>query len=206
MSTHSPAIRSGSALSAQTDETGSTRANGGWLWLAAAALPIVALLVLGSLIARLALFQRSTLFTPHLTASQLILFLAYAGALVISWLTTRRAVDQLKQAWPRGACLGDIAKAIVLLTIACFSYSVALIPLKGLLGATARTTFDWTFIVAISGCAAWLVVELFRGSDALVALFSGALGSNGELVCGNCESGIATGATFCAGCGARVAH
>lgn len=56
---------------------------GKWTWMGRYVLVIVIALVLGGVIGELTLFQQTTLGTPRLSASMLVKFMGFGGALLL---------------------------------------------------------------------------------------------------------------------------
>ncbi len=175
-----------------------------WAWLAPYVVIIFVLLVLGSLLGDLSLFKRVALGTPKLTASELVKFFAYSGALVMVWLIAQRSTLQLREQGGKTAFLGGIALAVAVLVIVSCGYSVLLIVLRSLMESGARDLYDWLFVLGITACALWLVVMLFRNSDPIIELFKADGPAPSKPVCRECSLRIATTAQFCPACGKAV--
>ena len=68
-----------------------------WAWMSRYILVIVISLVFGGAIGEFALFKQTTLGTPKLSASQLVQFMGYGGALLLLWLFGQRGAIQFRE-------------------------------------------------------------------------------------------------------------
>src|SRR5258708_40327204 len=79
-----------------------------WAWMSRYILVIVIALVLGGVIGELALFRQTTLGTPKLTASALVQFMGYGGALLLLWLLGQKGSTQFRDSRGKAAFLSYI--------------------------------------------------------------------------------------------------
>ncbi len=188
-----------------------------WTWLSRYLLVIVVALVLGSAIGEFSLFKQSTLGTPKLTASMLVKFMGYGGALLLLWLLGRQAADQLRASGGRTAFMSHIIVPLVTLLVIAGAYTVLLTILRPFLGAGPRNIYNWIFILGITISAIWLAVAVFHHSEPLVELFKGnasdpPVADKGRTTvadapavatrsCRSCGAALVANANFCQVCG-----
>jgi hypothetical protein len=111
-------------------------------------LVIVISLVLGGVIGELALFNQTTLGTPKLTASALVQFMGYGGALLL-WLLGQRAADRFRTERGKAAFLSFIIVPLVTLIVVAGAYTVLLTVLRPFLDAGLRNTYNWVLVLGI---------------------------------------------------------
>ncbi len=175
-----------------------------WAWMSRYVLVIVIALVLGGLIGQLALFKQTTLGTPKLTASALVQFMGYGGALLLLWLLAQRAGNRFREGGGNAAFLSFIIVPLVTLIVVAGAYSVLLTVLRPFLEAGLRNAYNWVFVLGITASALWLAVALFQHSEPLVDLFrpEGADRSESDAdPCRSCGASLVPAANFCHVCG-----
>lgn len=145
--------------------------NRDWAWMSRYVLVIVISLVLGGVIGELALFKQTTLGTPKLTASALVQFMGYGGALLLLWLLGQRAAKRFRDGRGKAAFLSFIIVPLVTLIVVAGAYTVLLAVFRPFLDAGLRNIYNWVFILGITASALWLAVALFHHSEPLVDLF-----------------------------------
>jgi len=179
-----------------------------WTWISRYILVIVISLVLGGLIGEFSLFKQTTLGTPKLTASALVQFLGYGGALVLLWLLGRKAAAQFRAAEGKWVFVSYILVPLVTLVVVAGAYSVLLAVLRPFLDAAPRNIYNWIFVLGITLSALWLAVALFHHSEPLLDLFRSEGSGLPEIEtakCRSCGAPLAPAANFCHVCGtARI--
>ncbi len=188
-----------------------------WTWLSRYLLVIVVALVLGSAIGEFSLFKQSTLGTPKLTASMLVKFMGYGGALLLLWLLGRKAADQFRVSGGKTAFMSYVIMPLVTLLVIAGAYTVLLTILRPFLSAGPRNIYNWIFILGITISAIWLAVAVFHHSEPLVDLFKGNASepphadksrtyvAESQTVatrnCHSCGAALVANANFCQVCG-----
>ena len=179
-----------------------------WAWMSRYILVIVISLVLGGAIGEFALFKQTTLGTPKLTASQLVQFMGYGGALLLLWLMGQKAASQFRSGRGKSAFLSFIVVPLVTLIVVAGSYSVLLTILRPFLDAGPRNIYNWIFVLGITISALWLAVALFHHSEPLVDLFRAGRADEWDTEgkkCSSCGAQLDPGANFCHVCGTASA-
>ena len=175
-----------------------------WAWISRYVLVIVISLVLGGAIGEFSLFKQTALGTPKLTASALVQFMGYGGALLLLWLLGQRSANQFRQGGGKAAFLSFIIVPLVTLIVMAGAYSVLLTMLRPFLDASLRNIYNWVFVLGITASALWLAIALFHHSEPLVDLFrsEGSGRMDGEVhKCPACEAALVPGAKYCHVCG-----
>lgn len=175
-----------------------------WTWTGRYVVAIVTALVLGGIIGEMTLFKQATLGTPKLTASSLVKFLGYGGALALLWLLGRQAAQQVQRAGGKTGFVGMILVPLLNLIIVSSAYSVLLVILKPFLDPGLQNIYNWLFVLAITVSALWLVVALFHHSESLMELFKSGIAREphqADAKCRTCGTTLAAGAKFCQACG-----
>jgi len=175
-----------------------------WAWMSRYVLVIVIALVLGGVIGELTLFRQTTLGTPRLTASALVQFMGYGGALLLLWLLGQKAANQFREGRGKAAFLSFIIVPLVTLIVVAGAYTVLLTILRPFLDAGLKNIYNWVFVLGITVSALWLAVALFHHSEPLVDLFrsEGDDPAGPEVAkCRSCGAPLPAGANFCHVCG-----
>lgn len=176
-----------------------------WTWISRYVLVIVISLVLGGVIGEFSLFKQTTLGTPKLTASALVQFLGYGGALLLLWVLGKKAVGQCRSAGGKAAFVSYLVLPLVTLIVMAGAYSVLLAVLRPFLDAGSRNIYNWVFVLGITLSALWLAIALFHHSEPLVELFRQEgvdLPDVDARKCSSCGASLSRGANFCQVCGA----
>ena len=175
-----------------------------WTWISRYVLVIVIALVLGGVLGELALFKQATLGTPKLTASALVQFMGYGGALLLLWLFGQRAAIQFREGGGKAGFVSFIVVPLVTLIVVAGAYTVLLTILRPFLDAGPRNIYNWVFVLGLTVSALWLAVALFHHSEPLVDLFRSERADQPEpdaKKCPSCGAPLAAGANFCHVCG-----
>ena|SRR5258708_25010240 len=179
-----------------------------WAWMSRYILVIVIALVLGGVIGELALFRQTTLGTPKLTASALVQFMGYGGALLLLWLLGQKGSTQFRDSRGKAAFLSYIIVPLVTLIVVAGAYTVLLTILRPFLDAGLRNTYNWVFVLGITASALWLAIALFHHSEPLVDLFRSEGAdppASDAKKCRSCGAPLLPAANFCHVCGTASA-
>src|SRR5512146_1133387 len=185
--------------------TGNTQLGMNWNWVGRYVAVIVLALVLGAAIGGMPLFAKTFLVSGKLSAAQVVRFLGYGAALVVFWILGQRATMVLRQQGGRWTALQSLILPIVTLIVVSALYSVILLVLGPLLAGVLQKIYDWLFVLAIIGCAVWLIMAVLGQADALTdALTGSARDAKQPAVCGSCGASNAAGTAYCAQCGKEL--
>lgn len=135
-----------------------------WVWLVRYAVVILIALVLGTALGATDLFSKTHLLNKGLSASHLVRFVAYAGALAVMWMAAYRSTALIRDMGQRWRLLDVILLPLATLIVVASGHAVLLLVLNAMLDRPLRLIYDWTFILGIVGSAAWLLVALFNES------------------------------------------
>ena len=182
--------------------------NRNWAWISRYVLVIVISLVLGGVMGEFSLFKQATLGTPKLTASGLVQFMGYGGALLLLWLLGQKAAGQFKAAGGKTSFLSYIIVPLLTPVVVAGAYTVLLSILRPFLAGGIRNTHNWIVVLGITASALWLAVSLFHHSEPLVDLFRSEKPDEPAVnlpKCRSCGGPLAPAANFCHVCGTTAA-
>jgi hypothetical protein len=131
-------------------------------------LVIVVTLVLGAALGELAFFQKTGISALKLTAANLVRFLGYGSALLLLWLLSQRAAQELDKQGGWRLQAGRFVLPLATVVIVPATHPVLLLLLSGLLGAELRKIYDWLFILGTLAAAIWLVLSLYQHLEPLL--------------------------------------
>lgn len=131
-------------------------------------LVIVVTLVLGSALGELAFFQKTSIAALKLTAASLVRFLGYGSALLLLWLLSQRAAQELDKQGGWQLQAGRFVLPLATVIIVPATHPVLLLLLGGLLGPELRKIYDWLFILGTLAAAIWLVLSLYQHLEPLL--------------------------------------
>jgi len=131
-------------------------------------LVIVVTLVLGAALGELAFFQKTSIGALKLTAANLVRFLGYGSALLLLWLLSQRAAQELGKQGGWRLQAGRFVLPLATVVIVPATHPVLLLLLGGLLGPELRKIYDWLFILGTLAAAIWLVLSLYQHLEPLL--------------------------------------
>ncbi len=179
-----------------------------WSWAGRFVAVIVVSLILAVAIGNMALFEKTFVIPGKLSASHLVRFLGYCTALGALWMLGRRATMVLQQHGGRWTFMQHLILPVVSLIVVSSSNSVALLIMKPMMNASLNNIYNWVFIVAILGCAAWVVMAVLGQSASLTSSFTSVterMDASGKIkkciVCGTCND---ASAKFCRECAKKL--
>lgn len=179
-----------------------TQTNAGWDWAGRYVAVIVVALALGSVIGSMDLFAKTAVVSGKLTAAHLVRFLGYGAALAALWMLGQRSTIALQRHGGRWSFVQHLILPLVTLIVVSAAYSVLQLILKSLLDATLLNIYNWVLIVAILGCAIWLVMAVLGQSSSLTQAFTERMGASGKSKgCASCSANNESTAKFCQQCG-----
>lgn len=144
-----------------------------WILIGRYVAVIVTCLLLGLTLGSMELFQKTAIVSGKLSASDLVRFLGYGGALVVFWLTMQRLTILLSQLGGRWNALTQVVLPLGTLIVISAAYSVLLIVLGPIMNSAVKTAYNWIFIIATVGTAVWLIVAMFNQSSSLTEVIIG---------------------------------
>jgi len=167
-------------------------------------------LLLGAILGSLPLFKEAVLGNTKLTASHVVQFMGYGGALLVFWLLGRRAAMELPEDGNGLSFLRHVITPLTTLIVLSAGYQVLLLLAGPFLEKTGKTIYNWIFVIGIVAAALCLTLAWFRHSapvmESLQAL--GRVGQSGKpqssLPCPKCHSPVPRGMKFCGHCGTSM--
>jgi hypothetical protein len=125
-------------------------------------------LLLATLLGSIPLFRQTSLAGTGLKAAHLVQFVGYGGALLLCWLLGRRIAvkSPFTGAWM--PCLRELAMPVTALIVSAGAYPVALLILKPFFNSTAKSLYNWIFVLGMTGVAIWLTAAWFLKAAPLV--------------------------------------
>jgi hypothetical protein len=151
------------------------------------------------------LFSRTFVIEGKLSAAHLVRFLGYTTSLAALWMLGRRGTMHLQQHGGSWSFMQHLILPVVTLVVVASTNSVALLVLKPMMNQSLNNIYNWVFIVAILGCAAWVVMAVLGQTASLTEAFTSAAGrmhAGGKIkVCAACATANEATAKFCKQCG-----
>lgn len=173
-----------------------------WILIGRYIAVIVASLLLGLALSSMELFENTAVASNKLSASDIVRFLGYGGALVVFWLMVQRLTMILAQQGGRWGTLQHVLLPLGTLIVVSAAYSVLLPVLAPLMSANMKQFYNWVFILATIAAAVWLIVAMFNQSSSVTEMLIGHLKDKGNArPCGQCNTANPPSAQFCAQCG-----
>jgi transcriptional regulator with XRE-family HTH domain len=139
-----------------------------WMWLVQYGITVLLLLMLGSTASTIPLFKDTALAGTQLTASNLVAFIGYGGALLMVWLMGRKAVVQLIRNGSGLAFLRPLGAPFNALFGVSASYKLLLTLVGPSLGKGDRLAYNWIFVSLILAATLWLIRTWFLKSAPLL--------------------------------------
>ena len=173
-----------------------------WILIGRYVAVMIASLLLGLVLGNMDLFEKTAVVHHRLSASQLVRFLGYGGALVVFWLMVQRLTMILAQHGGRWRTLQHMLLPLGTLIVVSAAYSVLLPVLVPLMSVGMRHFYNWTFIIATIGAAAWLIVAMFNQSSSVTEMLIGHLSDRASTQkCDACGATNPPTAKYCQQCG-----
>jgi len=166
-------------------------------------------LILAAAIGSMDLFAKTYVINGKLSAAHLVRFLGYSTALGALWMLGKRATIALQQYGGRWSFMQHLILPVVTLIVVASTNSVALLVLKPMMNASMNNIYNWVFIAAILGCAAWVVMAVLGQSASLTEVLTSEARRIGvppkEKVCAACGASNDSTAKFCKQCAKELA-
>ncbi len=179
-----------------------------WNWVGRFVAVIVVSLILAAAIGSMDLFEKTFVIPGKFSAAHLVRFLGYSTALGALWMLGRRATMALQQRGGRWTFMQHLILPVVSLIVVSSSNSVALLVMKPMMNASLNNIYNWVFIVAILGCAAWVVMAVLGQSASLTKAFTSVterMDASGKIkMCTACGSSNDVSAKFCRECATKL--
>lgn len=174
---------------------------------------IAVVLIIAAVLSNMSLFK-TTAGPGKLTAANIVKFMAFTAALAVLFIAAQRAALQLRREPAKARLLGELLVPLATFTVVASAHGVLLLVLKPFLNGDWRGVYNWLFVVACLGAAAWLVLSVLGPSGPLQRLTAtthpgeaagpsdSQPGVSGRL----CECGASVGVTakYCVKCGMSV--
>ena len=177
-----------------------------WVWAVQHGVTIVVTLLLGAVLGNLQFFQKASLGSSKLTASSLVQFLAYGGALLLLWLAARRAEQQISESGTGLSFLRHTVVPFATLIVTSVGYQVVLLVVGPFLGKEGSQIYQWVFVIGITAVAGWLGLACYQNAGNLASVFAGTPSGIRSAPCPQCGAAVSAGAKFCAHCGSKIAQ
>jgi transcriptional regulator with XRE-family HTH domain len=139
-----------------------------WVWLVQYGITVLLLLMLGSTASTIPLFKDTALAGTQLTASNLVAFIGYGGALLMVWLMSRKALAQLLPNRSAFGFLRPLGAPFNSLLGVSASYKLLLTLLGPSLGKADRLAYNWIFVSLVLAATLWLIRTWFLKSAPLL--------------------------------------
>ncbi len=139
-----------------------------WMWLVQYGSTVLLLLMLGSTASTIPLFKHTAFAETKLTASNLVAFIGYGGALLMVWLMGRKAVGHLIRDGKGLAFLRPLGAPFNTLLGVSASYELLFTLVGPSLGKADRLTYNWIFVILILAATLWLIRTWFLKSAPLL--------------------------------------
>ncbi len=177
-----------------------------WVWVVQHGVTILITLLLGAVLGNLQFFRSASLGSTKLTASDLVQFLAYGGALFLLWLAARRAEQQILEDSKGLSFLRHTVVPLATLIVASAGYQVVLLVVGPFLGTKSSQIYQWVFVTGITAVAIWLGLACYQNAGSLTSAFSGMSASARSTSCPQCGGPVTAGIKFCGNCGSKIAQ
>ena len=145
---------------------------GEWAWMGRYLAVIAVSLILAGALGHMELFEKTRLGSK-LSAAHIVEFLGFGAALVLAWLLAQRATIVVRAQGGKARAFVHLILPVASLIVAGLAYSVVLLLIKPFLGTTLMAVIDWTFIVLLLACAAWLVMAVLDKAAPMTDLLTG---------------------------------
>lgn len=139
-----------------------------WGWMVQYGVGMLLALLLATLLGNIALFKQTSLAGTGLKAAHLVQFIGYGGALLLCLLLGRRIAADPPFAGAWMPCLRELVLPVTALIVSAGAYPVALLVLKPFFNSTAKSLYNWVFVLGITGVAIWLTAAWFLKAAPLV--------------------------------------
>ncbi len=149
-----------------------------WNWLPRYAVVIVVALILAAALGSTDLFTKTRLIGKTLSASHLVRFLGFGGALAVLWLAAYRATAVLHEQGERWRIVQSLVLPMATQIVVAIAHPVMLLIVQPLMDKSLRQIFDWVFIASIVGSAGWLLMCMFNGSGSAMASAGASAGAS----------------------------
>ena len=173
-----------------------------WTWVVKNAVAICLALLIGSILGSISFFQGTSLGSTRLSAADLVQFLGYGCALLLTWVAARRAVKELPETGAGLSFLRETVLPLATLVVVAASYPVLLLVLNPFLGMDAMTIYRWIFVIGIIAAAGWLIFACYDNAGTLLSTLGTAPASRAVVEkCLSCGTMVAAAAKYCPNCG-----
>ena len=120
-----------------------------------------------AILGHLSLFREATVGKLH--ASDLVQFIGYGGAIVLSWFGARQLANEPPEDWKWLVPYRALILPITTLFIVGLAYQVLLYVCEPFLGRSGKDVYNWVFVVGLMGSCIWLVMTWLQKCASQVA-------------------------------------
>ncbi len=180
-----------------------------WGWALQYGVAIFLAVLAGAVLGSNPLFK-GTALGGGLTASHVVQFLGYGGALLVLWFLACRAAMEIPEDAKGLSFLRRLVVPLATLIVLSAGYKVLLLLLTPFLKKTAITVYNWIFVLGIIGAVFWLILRSYRTSVLLVDTLA-PLGPAGQPAapsapgsCLLCGAPVVPAMKSCSRCGQRL--
>jgi zinc ribbon protein len=177
-----------------------------WMWAIRNLVGILAAVLLASILSNAQVFREASLGESGFSASEAVRFLGYGTALILFWITARRAATQMPATGAVGRLLHDSLPPFATLLILPGAYGL----IHPFLSDRAVIVVSWVFVLLLLVTAVWLGLVLYANAEALV-LGATAIGrrlseasERRGRACQKCGAPNSEEAKYCTGCGTSL--
>ncbi len=130
--------------------------------------------LMGAVLGGIPLFKEAMLWKTQLSASEIVQFIGYTGALIFMGMMGRRLTLRMPKNGKWIACLRPVVTPMVTLIIIMGAYAVIPIIGRPLVVKMGIDVYNWIFIVGSAGAAMWLTMAWLVQSGTIIHSLEGA--------------------------------
>ncbi len=182
-----------------------------WVWAGQYIIAMVLALILAAILGSIQLFAKTNIGATGVTASNVVRFLGYGGALLLLWLLAHTAATQIPEDGKGRSFVRHVIEPVATLIVVSIGYKVLLLLVGPFLGKTGTTVYNRVFVFGIVAAAVWLVWAGYRSSVSLMEAIAALRRSMPTdlskplAACPQCGATVSTGMKFCSQCGQTLA-
>ncbi len=130
--------------------------------------------LIGAVLGGIPLFKEAMLWKTNLSASHIVQFVGYTGALIMLGMMARRLSVRMPRNGKWIACLRPIVTPMVTLVIIMGAYAVIPILGRPLVVKMGVDLYNWIFIIGAAGASLWLTLAWLVQSGTVIHSLEGA--------------------------------
>jgi len=125
-------------------------------WMMEYGVAILLAVICAVVLGHLPLFREATI--GKIRASDLVQFVGYGGAIVFAWMGARQLAVDPPDDWKWLVPYRALILPLTTLIIVGLAYEVLLYACEPFLGKPVKEVYNWTFVIGLVACCAWLIV------------------------------------------------